>query len=398
MCACVCVCVDVCVCVGVQVLTRSLDGISTCAVVAPGAEDIKHLSCCRGLHSVADDLTLLLLLVPLQSARPVDLDTLLRHVWTKMGQLLPSHCIPDDVIFVREIPITVHGKADTHLLLEELASYVIPTTGPGGSHLGYGSLTEVQEMLVNQAMEVLGLEDWPCSCSLPGLGVDSFGITRMMNAIERQLEAWLGGIPHLPLLGEVLMGGTVKEVADFILRAVGQVGAEGGVVVTTHPSAMKRSSEVGTSPPPAPKRTRDAKPALSWGRGTHHQGGLEAPPHVRLWWEDTPPSSSEQKRRCVLRQRWTVDTGKCVDSSPLVVRQEGSTPTTVYCGSHSGTFVAVSLHTGEVLWRRGLSDRTESSACLSACGEFVLVGECCRGEGRRWWVGSTRLHQISVCV
>ena len=97
--------------------------------------------------------------------------------------------------------------------------------------------------------------------------------------------------------------------------------------------------------------------------------------------DDMPPDSpymvvwgTQEVRRCVFRLKWAVDTGKCVDSSPLVVQQEG-TPTTVYCGSHSGVFVAIALHTGEVRWRQRLSDRTESSPCASICLEFVLVGE-----------------------
>ena len=128
---------------------------------------------------------------------------------------------------------------------------------------------------------------------------------------------------------------------------------------------------------------------------------------------------------------WAVDTEKCVDASPLVVRVGGNSATTppsssacsgegitetrnevlpkdagihpkqqpnkegpltasrwprtcpllpegstvVYIGSHSHQFLAVELETGHILWRTRLEDRVESSACCSVCGGCVVVGE-----------------------
>ncbi|XP_071493008.1 beta-alanine-activating enzyme-like [Diadema antillarum] len=73
-----------------------------------------------------------------------------------------------------------------------------------------------------------------------------------------------------------------------------------------------------------------------------------------------------------IAEKWRVDTGKCVDASPLIVKT--STGTNVFIGSHSGRFLAIAMETGEVLWQNILTDRVESSACLSACGKFVIVG------------------------
>lgn len=47
----------------------------------------------------------------------------------------------------------------------------------------------------------------------------------------------------------------------------------------------------------------------------------------------------------------------------------------VFIGSHSHKFTAVSMETGEVLWEKILGDRIESSACLSPCGRYVIVGK-----------------------
>ena len=47
----------------------------------------------------------------------------------------------------------------------------------------------------------------------------------------------------------------------------------------------------------------------------------------------------------------------------------------VFIGSHSHKFFAISMETGQVLWEALLGDRVESSACLSSCGKFVVVGK-----------------------
>ena len=87
------------------------------------------------------------------------------------------------------------------------------------------------------------------------------------------------------------------------------------------------------------------------------------------------PWLSLEGREVEMKVKWTHDTGRCVDASPLVVKGYSTTPT-VFIGSHSGVFVAVCVVSGRCLWRVQLSDRIESSACLSANAAYVLVGKC----------------------
>ncbi|XP_070554130.1 beta-alanine-activating enzyme-like [Ptychodera flava] len=77
-------------------------------------------------------------------------------------------------------------------------------------------------------------------------------------------------------------------------------------------------------------------------------------------------------RQVYLHQMWQCDTGKCVDASPLLVSNRSGS--TIYIGSHSHKFMAISTATGEALWVAELGDRVESSACVSKCGSFVVVG------------------------
>lgn len=73
--------------------------------------------------------------------------------------------------------------------------------------------------------------------------------------------------------------------------------------------------------------------------------------------------------------RWKSNTRKCVDASPLVVipsKEEVSA--SVYVGSHSHAMQAIDLDLGEKKWEKNLGDRIESSACVSKCGNFIVVG------------------------
>ncbi|XP_068134701.1 beta-alanine-activating enzyme isoform X2 [Hyperolius riggenbachi] len=98
-----------------------------------------------------------------------------------------------------------------------------------------------------------------------------------------------------------------------------------------------------------------------------------------------------------LRQAWASDTSKCVDASPLLVSSvSNSSSVTVYIGSHSHRMQALDLHTGTILWERVLGDRIESSAALSLCGSYVIVGcydggvyALRRSDGATHWIFST---------
>jgi acyl-CoA synthetase len=89
--------------------------------------------------------------------------------------------------------------------------------------------------------------------------------------------------------------------------------------------------------------------------------------------EEKPVIEAEKME---FRVRWKSDTGKCVDASPLVVIPAvNKSSITVYIGSHSHRMKAIDLYSGKVKWEQILGDRIESSACLSKCGNFIVVGK-----------------------
>lgn len=79
---------------------------------------------------------------------------------------------------------------------------------------------------------------------------------------------------------------------------------------------------------------------------------------------------------------WSSDTGRCVDSSPVLLVQEGTNQrsdafkTTVFVGSHSHRVQALDLDTGSLQWERVLGDRIEASAAVSHCGTLLVIGKC----------------------
>ena len=73
--------------------------------------------------------------------------------------------------------------------------------------------------------------------------------------------------------------------------------------------------------------------------------------------------------------QWRTCLYKCIDASPLVVNSPGGCGGEVFIGSHGKVFMCIRLSDGEVLWERSVGDRIESSAAISACGTYVIVGE-----------------------
>ncbi|XP_066241659.1 beta-alanine-activating enzyme isoform X2 [Saccopteryx leptura] len=129
-----------------------------------------------------------------------------------------------------------------------------------------------------------------------------------------------------------------------------------------------------------------------------HPPALTGKSEDSTWVERTEDGSPVTGAEAVgLHVRWRSDTGKCVDASPLVVIPADDKPSaTVYIGSHSHRMMAIDLYSGKVKWQQILGDRIESSACVSKCGNFIVVG-CYNGlvyvlksnNGEKYWMFTT---------
>ncbi|KAI9143157.1 quinon protein alcohol dehydrogenase-like superfamily [Paraphysoderma sedebokerense] len=74
-----------------------------------------------------------------------------------------------------------------------------------------------------------------------------------------------------------------------------------------------------------------------------------------------------------LSHHWKYNMEKCIDASPLIIGFHDD-DALAYIGSHSGMFAAILTQTGERIWTTQLDDRVESTASVSKCGTYLVVG------------------------
>ncbi len=82
---------------------------------------------------------------------------------------------------------------------------------------------------------------------------------------------------------------------------------------------------------------------------------------------------SINSKHLILENYWKVDTGKCVDATPLLLVTSDHEEL-VFIGSHSKKFICVNVKNGDLIWSFNTLNRIESSACVSKCAKFVIFG------------------------
>lgn len=194
----------------------------------------------------------------------------------------------------------------------------------------------------------------------------------------------------LPGLLEVILGDTIEAVCRHIIRSIcpekddkskvhgSEVEGSNAIVYISTKEHRKRKADLLSSSPAV------VTSLVSLSRGCQYFKpcvvipgsieGLDLPEFFSSGCKQLKafPCSTQTLS---LRQRWISDTSKCVDASPLLILASNKDVTvTVYIGSHSHRMQALDLHTGTVVWERILGDRIESSAALSACGNYIIVG------------------------
>ncbi|XP_054715509.1 beta-alanine-activating enzyme-like [Uloborus diversus] len=85
-------------------------------------------------------------------------------------------------------------------------------------------------------------------------------------------------------------------------------------------------------------------------------------------------SISDASINLFLNVNCKFDLKKCIDATPCMASFSQSKQLLAFIGSHSGIFCCVDVKNSRILWTVSFPDRIESSACLSACGHYVLVG------------------------
>lgn len=355
------------------------------------------------------------------------------YVFKELEKHLPSHAIPDELVLIDSLPFTSHGKID----VSELNKIYLNYTNLKSEHKLNGK-EELWEKLQHLWKSILSLSEDALKIPDESLflksGGDSFKSVRLLNEIEKLVGT------SVPGLLEIILSSSILEIYNHILQTV---FPDEDLTFSKNYATKRKFSDINQeetsgkslhqkSDIPLNLDKINAFIALSRGsqilslNTTRFLTKLEHCPsacssdlisqtNIQNVKSLNPPALIEKSKdsTCVykdrtptpvigaetmeLRVRWRSDTGKCVDASPLVVIPAvDKSSATVYIGSHSHRMMAVDLYSGKVKWEQILGDRIESSACVSKCGNFIVVG-CYNGlvyvlksnNGEKYWMFTT---------
>uniref|UniRef100_A0A9L0I4S6 Beta-alanine-activating enzyme n=1 Tax=Equus asinus TaxID=9793 RepID=A0A9L0I4S6_EQUAS len=345
------------------------------------------------------------------------------YIFEELQKHLPSHAIPDELVLIDSLPFTSHGKIDVSELNKIYLNYINLK-----SECKLNGKEELWEKLQHLWKSILSLSEdllrIPDESLFLNSGGDSLKSIRLLNEIEKLVGT------SVPGLLEIILNSSILEIYNHIVQTVfpdedltfsknyatkrkfSDINQEtsgkslhqnsvmplncdkkinafialsrGGQILsvnTTRPlTKLGHCPSACSSDLISQTNTQNVEslnpPALS--------GKSKDPSCVAEFFseEGTPVIEAEKMELCV---RWMSDTGKCVDASPLVVIPAvDKSSATVYIGSHSHRMMAVDLYSGKVKWEQILGDRVESSACVSKCGNFIVVEKEVCLEVKMW--------------
>ncbi|XP_032542919.1 beta-alanine-activating enzyme isoform X2 [Chiroxiphia lanceolata] len=351
-----------------------------------------------------------------------------RETLKELQKHLPAYAVPDEIIVIKALPLTSHGKVD----ISELNKIYQNHLNSRRRDSKLSDAEELWERLQYLWKSVLGLLGDSTEISKDAVFLYSGGDSLKALRFYGEIEMLVG--KAVPGLLEVILSRSIEEVYRHILKMLitneDQVMNPDNVVKRKfdpnsgeefHGKYIKLTSEI------ALEVTSGLIPFIALSRGNHFfpvnftksfmkpkntvQVGVEMLQQPSFQHSKAPSimkshtqgyemgeriltvTNKANKNDCssvqqihaecghvtmaelALSVRWKSNTRKCVDASPLVVipsKEEVSA--SVYVGSHSRAMQAVDLDLGEIKWEKTLGDRIESSACVSKCGNFVVVG------------------------
>ncbi|XP_040274754.1 beta-alanine-activating enzyme isoform X1 [Bufo bufo] len=377
----------------VQQVVERLEPVESCAVMWFKAKQL-----------------LVIFVVP---KRPLEIKSL----WRLMQSDLLSYALPDDLVLVDSLPHTKHGKIDLSRLKLIYADHLRQKMDSQLPHVD-----DLWHGLQDLWKSALGLPEGCSDISEDSVFLLSGGDSLKAIRFHEEVEAFVGR--SVPGLLEAILSDTLLDVHRLILKHTSPVMEKlqnhTSVNATENhgnPSVDVRREEYPTKRKAEAQRLQmDSTPFVSLSRGNRlfinvcsEQVGRQCEvahgisPDLVGFSEfsnsgakRTKPTASSELE-ITLQERWASDTDKCVDASPLLVISTNKESTrTVYIGSHSHRVQALDLDTGVVVWERILGDRVESSAAVSKCGNFILVG-CYDGgiyimrrtSGENHWIFTT---------
>ncbi|XP_008831521.1 beta-alanine-activating enzyme isoform X2 [Nannospalax galili] len=329
-------------------------------------------------------------------------------VLKELQKHLPNHAIPDEIVLINTLPFTSHGKINFSELNKIYLEYL--NSQPKNKLCGKEELWEKLQYLWKSVLSLP--EDAlkvPDESLFLNSGGDSLKSTWLFNEIEKLTGS------SIPGLLEIILSSSIREVYNHIIQSV---FTDEDLKINQSYATKRKFSDINQDKTIGKLSHQKSALPLSYDSETNAFIALSRGSQILLqtntqnWKSLDPPVLTEKLKdtqvsqegkpvvkteKMVLRVRWTSDTGKCVDASPLVVIPAADkSSTTVYIGSHSHRVEAIDLYSGKMKWEQLLGDRIESSACVSKCGNFIVVG-CYNGvvyvlksnTGEKYWMFTT---------
>ncbi|CAN0047837.1 unnamed protein product [Bubo scandiacus] len=350
-----------------------------------------------------------------------------RETLKELQKRLPAYAVPDELVLIKALPLTSHGKVDISELNKIYQNHLNSRrrdSKPSGAE-------ELWERLQYLWKSVLGLLDDSTRISKDAVFVYSGGDSLKALRFYDEIEMLVG--KAVPGLLEVILSRSIEEVYRHILKimfpdedqlmnydSVVKRKLSGNSGEDFHGKCIKLKSERGL------EVASGLIPFIAVGRGNNFfsmnltksfmqahntvQVGVEVlqqpsflhlvtpsimKSHVQGYETEnrilTVTKKASKTDCCSVQQihaecsdvttaelalgvRWKSNTRKCVDASPLIIIPSKEVSASVYVGSHSHAMQAIDLDLGEIKWEKNLGDRIESSACVSKCGNFIVVG------------------------
>ena len=334
----------------------------------------------------------------------------------RIKAVLPRSSQPDHVHLVTKLPLTSHGKVDKNKVLKNVMDRTPCYNGdlPVGAalsrmwrnsvgHVGSSSILDEKSTLKPSKNSL----QTPLSGPSPQLqqvkpdamfmlhGGNSMLAVQFAERVEKWMQKHCSQPPDLSMLFEVItnkpFGYLVTYVEEILQSNVLEIFHSTELDVTAVEN-RKRSSHTNEEP-----TAKISKGDIDMVSKNDVQQLLQETGLVRKNQTCTCfARRGSEKFTCsqcdnntsgcfVFRQKtqpiqelslkWSVCMEKCIDASPLVVPSCLNGEGVVFIASHSFLFLSVLLSNGEVLWRARLGGRVESSACLSRCGQMIVVGK-----------------------
>ncbi|KAG2465572.1 ACSF4 enzyme, partial [Polypterus senegalus] len=336
-----------------------------------------------------------------------------KEVYRDLLKHLPTHAVPDEVILVKSLPFTAHGKIDTKDLIALYESKIRAAE----AHTEVKGENELWESLQTLWKDIL---DLPTDAVIAAeslfvfSGGDSFKSLRLLEGIEMLTRR------KIPELLEIILNCSFIELYNHIIAMIfpyknmekrnsclKRKFTESSETENPHTkyiplylenrvlnfTAVHRGSHFLSCNVDVPKTSTSSMshydshdsfrpPSEDSPLNTpvvihlkDREGGLDQAMNNSVS-EISWVSKNTADTGCfMLKLRWMLDTGKCVDASPLLlITETENLCQTVYIGSHSHRMQAIDMYSGKIKWERLLGDRIESSATVTKCGRFIVVG------------------------